>query len=254
MVGSQWLSVSTSASVGLYRTMPAAPPWQHVEALPRPGLCRRAGRRRSCRSKRPGGRRRRRRARRCSRGVRGQDDRQRAATPAVIEAPSAVKVSPLAGGQRQRVANSRVWVEAATVVTHGDRWLAVPAPGPSLPAEADTKTPAAYASRKASSTGSVNGSVPPEIEKLMTSTPSRIACPTAARRVGAEAALRSADLVLHDPGAGRDAVDGAALDAEDRRVVDDVAGRRARRVRAVAVAVASGAGERVAAARRRVVR
>ena len=39
--------------------------------------------------------------------------------------------------------NSRVWVEAATAVVHGDRWLAVLAPGPSLPAEVETNTPAA---------------------------------------------------------------------------------------------------------------
>ena len=76
--------------------------------------------------------------------------------------------------------NSRLCVEAATVVTHGDRWLTVPAPGPSLPAEAATNTPAAYASRNASSTGSVSGVVPPEIEKLITLTPSLTACWTAA--------------------------------------------------------------------------
>src|SRR5215217_7650177 len=100
--------------------------------------------------------------------------------PGVIEAPSTVKVSPLPAFTVSVVANSRVWVDAATVVTHGDRWLTVPAPGPSLPADAETNTPAAYASRNASSTGSVNGSVPPEIEKLITSTPSTIAWPTAA--------------------------------------------------------------------------
>ena len=37
---------------------------------------------------------------------------------------------------------ARVWVEAATEVTHGDRWLAVEAPGPSLPADDATKMPA----------------------------------------------------------------------------------------------------------------
>ncbi len=71
-------------------------------------------------------------------------------------------------------------MDAATVVTHGLRWSVVFAPGPELPAEADTKTPAAYASRNASSTGSLYGSLPPEIEKLMARTPSRIARPTAA--------------------------------------------------------------------------
>ena len=33
-------------------------------------------------------------------------------------------------------------VLAATVVTHGPRWSVVSAPGPELPAEAATKTPA----------------------------------------------------------------------------------------------------------------
>ena len=57
--------------------------------------------------------------------------------------------------------NSRVCVDAATVMTHGERCSAVPAPGPLLPAEAATNTPAAYASRNASSTGSLYGFVPP---------------------------------------------------------------------------------------------
>ena len=54
-----------------------------------------------------------------------------------------VNVSPLLAVTFSVLANSRVWVDAATVVTHGDRWLAVPAPGPLLPAEADTNTLAA---------------------------------------------------------------------------------------------------------------
>src|SRR6476661_9240346 len=74
----------------------------------------------------------------------------------------------------------RIWVDAATVVTHGAKCPVVPAPGPSLPADVATKTPALYASRKAISAGSVYGSVPPEMEKLMTLAPSRIACWTAA--------------------------------------------------------------------------
>ena len=61
----------------------------------------------------------------------------------MIEAPSTVNVSPLVAVRVSVLANARVCVEAATVVTHGDRWLAVEAPGPSLPAEAATKTPAA---------------------------------------------------------------------------------------------------------------
>ena len=62
--------------------------------------------------------------------------------PAVIDAPVAVKVAPPPVTVSVEM-NSRVWVDAATLVTHGLTWLAVPAPGPSLPAEVDTNTPAA---------------------------------------------------------------------------------------------------------------
>src|SRR4029079_16684507 len=55
----------------------------------------------------------------------------------------------------------------------------VPAPGPLFPAEALTVIPAFVASRNASSTGSVYGWPTPEIEKLITFTPSVIACCTA---------------------------------------------------------------------------
>ena len=51
--------------------------------------------------------------------------------------------------------NARFGVEAATVVTQGPAWLAVPHPGPALPADALTVMFAANASRKASSTGSL---------------------------------------------------------------------------------------------------
>src|SRR5829696_4886090 len=100
-------------------------------------------------------------------------------TPAVIDAPLNVAVAPAAFNVSVD-SNARLWVEAATVVTHGDRWSEVLGPGPALPAEAATNTPAAYASRNANSTGSPNGSEPPEIEKLITLTPSRMACCTAA--------------------------------------------------------------------------
>ena len=63
--------------------------------------------------------------------------------PEVMEMPSLEKVSPLSAVMLSVVVHWRVWVEAATVVVHGPRWLAVPAPGPSLPAEAETNTPAA---------------------------------------------------------------------------------------------------------------
>src|SRR5436305_667881 len=71
-------------------------------------------------------------------------------------------------------------VEAPTVVVQGPPWSDVAEPGPLLPAEALTEMPALTASRKASSTGSVYGCAPPEIEKLSTLTPFAIACCTAA--------------------------------------------------------------------------
>ena len=74
----------------------------------------------------------------------------------------------------------------------------------------------------------------------MTLTPSRIACSTAAALSEPKQPSSAAHLVLDDPGAGSDAADRAAVDAEDRRVATDVAGRGARGVGAVAVAVTGG--------------
>jgi hypothetical protein len=64
-------------------------------------------------------------------------------TPSVIDAPVSSSVEPSAPVSVRVETNVRCCVEAATVVTHGDRWFAVDAPGPSLPAEAATNTPAA---------------------------------------------------------------------------------------------------------------
>ena len=123
------------------------------------------------------------------------------------------------------------------MVTHGPPWSDVPAPGPELPAEALTEMPAWTASRNASSTGSLYGCAPPEIEKLMTSTPSMIACSMAVDRIGAEAAVCQADPVLDHARAGGDAADRTALDAVEDRRGDAVAGGRRRGVGAVAVGV-----------------
>ena len=64
---------------------------------------------------------------------------------------------------------------AATVVTHGLLCATVVAPGPLLPAEVATKTPASAAPKNAISTGSTELVRLPEIEKLITSTPSAVA-------------------------------------------------------------------------------
>ncbi len=70
-------------------------------------------------------------------------------------------------------------VLAPTLITHGasDGEPTVDEPGPSLPAETEPKTPAAFAPRNAIAFGSVHGlrDAPP-IEKLMTSTMSSVAC------------------------------------------------------------------------------
>src|SRR5215211_5532382 len=74
--------------------------------------------------------------------------------------------------------NVRLCVPAATVITHGASAgePIVAAPGPSFPAEAETKMPALRASRNASESRSFQGSLEvPPIEKLMTSTPSSVA-------------------------------------------------------------------------------
>ena len=99
--------------------------------------------------------------------------------PAVIDEPVRTSVSEPAVSVRVDW-NARVCVEAPTVITHGARCSVEDAAGPSLPADAATVIPALYASRNANSVGSPNGLVPPPTEKLMTSTPSRIACATAA--------------------------------------------------------------------------
>src|SRR5258705_7535879 len=69
----------------------------------------------------------------------------------------------------------RLCVPAATVVIHGEGWATVDVAGPSLPAEAETKTPASAANRNAISAGSRKLVDVPLIEKLITSTPSATA-------------------------------------------------------------------------------
>ena len=69
---------------------------------------------------------------------------------------------------------------AAVEVTHGLGCATVEAPGPSLPADVATKTPASAANRNATSTGSRKFVREPLIEKLITSTPSSTAWSIAA--------------------------------------------------------------------------
>ena len=98
------------------------------------------------------------------------------AMPVVTVEPTRSSVSPFDAVRCAVVWCARLDEDAPTVVTHGPPWSAVAGPGPALPAEAFTEMPALNASRNASSTGSEYGWAPPETEKLMTSTPSRIAC------------------------------------------------------------------------------
>src|SRR3954447_7832756 len=99
--------------------------------------------------------------------------------PLVSVTPETSSVAPPSAVRCSVEVNARGPVEAPTVVVHGPPWSEVAAPGPELPAEALTEIPAFQASRKASSTGSEYGCAPPEIEKLITFTPSAIACWTA---------------------------------------------------------------------------
>src|SRR5699024_6904874 len=86
---------------------------------------------------------------------------------------AATPVSSSAPPTTSRVwANARLVLDAPDAAIHGPVWAAVDAPGPELPADAATNTPALVASRKARSTGSCQGLSEPEIEKLITSTPS----------------------------------------------------------------------------------
>src|ERR1700758_4999768 len=83
--------------------------------------------------------------------------------------PTPVKVMPLP----RVTVFGKLWsyVPAATVVSHGIALSTVEAPGPALPAAAETNTPAAAALKKAISSGP-NWSTLSPTEKLMTSTPS----------------------------------------------------------------------------------
>src|SRR3954447_16849522 len=75
---------------------------------------------------------------------------------------------------RITVPSKRCAVVAATVVSQGATWPTVLGPGPSLPADAETKIPAAAACRNARSARPKASPLAPT-EKLMTSTPSATA-------------------------------------------------------------------------------
>ena len=57
-------------------------------------------------------------------------------------APTSARVSPLLAARVSVLRKLRSVVLAPTVVTQGPRWSTVSGPGPLLPAEAATKTPA----------------------------------------------------------------------------------------------------------------
>jgi hypothetical protein len=74
--------------------------------------------------------------------------------PAIFEPSASVTVASKFG-----------MVVAATVVYQGDAWSRVDAPGPELPAEAETKTPAAAAPRNATSVAATTDvAAPPPME------------------------------------------------------------------------------------------
>jgi len=76
---------------------------------------------------------------------------------------------------------SRPWVDAPTAVYQGAPFSVVYASGPLLPAETAANMPASCKAKKATSVEFDQGSPPPLIEKLITSTPSAIASSNAAK-------------------------------------------------------------------------
>ena len=92
----------------------------------------------------------------------------------------------------------------------------MPAPGPSLPAEADDEDAGGVGveegqlDRVGERVGAAGDREVDDVDAVEDGLGDR------GGRVGGEAALDAADLVDRDPGAGRDAVDRAAVDAEDR--------------------------------------
>ena len=63
-------------------------------------------------------------------------------TPVVSVAPGLLYVAPSAAVRCSTEPNARSDVDAPTVVTQGPAWFAVPAVGPSFPADALTLMPA----------------------------------------------------------------------------------------------------------------
>ena len=156
----------------------------------------------------------------------------------MIVTPGMSNVAPPSAVRCSVEANARGPVEAPTVVTHGPPWSLVAAPGPELPADALTEIPAWKASRNASSTGSAYGLPPPEIEKLMTLTPSRIACWTADTLSDEKqpCTRQTRYAITCAPGAMPHT--GPRSTPYSAAVVDAVTGGRGHRVRAVTLGVA----------------
>ena len=104
-------------------------------------------------------------------------------TPRVTAIPSRWMGAPLALVASSATVGRRLLVLAATAISHGALagWPIVCGAGPLLPADAATKTPAAWVPKKACWRGPDHGSdEPPPIEKLMTSTMSAVAASIAA--------------------------------------------------------------------------
>ncbi len=123
------------------------------------------------------------------------------------------------------------------MLVHGPAWPAVASPGPSFPAEAFTRIPAAYASRNASSTPSVKALCPAADREVdhVDLVDDRLADRGDAVRL--EAALVEADPVADHVRAGSHAAGRSAVDPPHLRRVDEVARGRGQRVRPVAVGV-----------------
>ena len=234
-VGSQWLSVSMSARAGLYRIIPAAPPCRTLKPFSTRALTPR-WQATILPVKMPGGAG-------ASHSGRlygasdGQDDRQgRVDTGRDRRALRRERVA-VAGGHGQ----GRGELTGLGGRGHGH--------DPRREVVGGRRTGAVVAGRgrheDARGVGVEEGELDRVRERIRAARDREVDDVDAVEdrlldrggRVGVEAAPDAADLVDGQPGAGGDAVDRTALDAEDRRRRQHVAGRGGCGVRAVAVRV-----------------
>ena len=123
------------------------------------------------------------------------------------------------------------------MVTHGERWLAVPAPGPVVAGRGDDEHAGGVGveegqlDRVGERVGAAGDREVDDVDAVE----DRLRRPRRRSRSSKQPSVPQT-LYTDHPGARRDAVDRAAVDAEQSALRDDVAGRRRGGVGAVAVA------------------